>query len=159
MNETELQVHGVNLDMMTNQPVVILKDLESKKFLPIWIGQFEATSILMEIQGVEAARPLTHDLLRSVIDELGADVVKIVIDDIEDGTFFAKIHLRLPNSVRPVDARPSDAIALAVRTRSPIFATDKVVAKAAMATEFGEEDEVEKFKEFLEGIEPEDFQE
>ena len=159
MNETELQVHGVNLDMMTNQPVVILKDLAAKRFIPIWIGQFEATAILMEIQGVEAQRPLTHDLLRSVIDELGADVSKIVIDDIEEGTFFAKIHIKLSTSMQLVDARPSDAIALAVRTRSPIFASDKVLEKAAQPTEIGEDDEVEKFREFLESIEPEDFQE
>lgn len=159
MSETEMLVHGVNLDMMTNQPVVILKDLDAKRFLPIWIGQFEATAILMEIQGVQAARPLTHDLMRNIISDLEADVIKIVIDDIEDGTFFAKIHLKRAASIQLIDARPSDAIALAVRTKAPIFAAPKVVEKAAIATDIGEEDEIEKFREFLDDIKPEDFAE
>ena len=159
MDETEMLVHGVNLDMMTNQPVVILKDLDAKRFLPIWIGQFEATAILMELQGVQAARPLTHDLLRNMLDELDASIIKIVIDDIEDGTFYAKIHVKHDTSIQQVDARPSDAIALAVRMRAPIFASDKVVDKATIATDLGEEDEVQKFRDFLENIRPEDFAE
>lgn len=155
----EMQVHGVNLDVMTNQPVVILKDSEAKRFLPIWIGQFEATSILMELQGVKSTRPLTHDLLRSVCDALSMRIVKVVINDIQDGTFFARIFMENGKSKYDLDARPSDAIALAVRVKAPIFAVDSVVDKASVMSEDGEEDEVERFKEFIETVNPEDFQE
>lgn len=159
MSDTEMQIHGINLDMVTNQPVIILKDSDAKRFLPIWIGQFEATAILMELQGIQAARPLTHDLLKSLVNEFEVSLAKIVIDDIQDGTFFAKLHMERNGSTQVIDARPSDAIALAVRLKAPIFASEKVVDKATITTEIGEEDEVEKFREFLENISPEDFKE
>ncbi len=155
----EMEVHGVNLDVTTNQPVIILKDTESKRLLPIWIGQFEATAILMEVQGIKPSRPLTHDLLRAVIDRLEASVTKIVITDLKEGTFFARIHLNTNSTNLEIDARPSDAIALAVRVKVPIFADSKVVDKAAVVSEEGEEDEVARFREFLDNIEPEDFNE
>jgi len=155
----EMQVHGVNLDVMTNQPVVILKDSEEKRFLPIWIGQFEATSILMELQGVKPTRPLTHDLLRTLCETLSMKVEKIVINDIQDGTFFARIFLKNKTKQFDLDARPSDAIALAVRVKAPIFAVDSVVDKASIISEEGEEEEVERFKEFIESVNPEDFKE
>lgn len=153
-----MQVHGVNLDVMTNQPVVILKDIEEKRFLPIWIGQFEATSILMELQGVKSTRPLTHDLLRSICDLMDAKINKIIINDIQDGTFFARIHMEIGKETFDLDARPSDAIALAVRMSAPIFADEAVVDKASVVSEEGEEDEVERFREFIETVSPEDFQ-
>lgn len=153
----EMQVHGVNLDVMTNQPVVILKDIEEKRFLPIWIGQFEATSILMELQGVKSTRPLTHDLLRSICDVMDAKINKIIINDIQDGTFFARIHMEIGKKSYDLDARPSDAIALAVRMSAPIFADEGVVDKASVVSEEGEEDEVERFREFIETVSPEDF--
>ncbi|MHB0977521.1 MAG: bifunctional nuclease family protein [Candidatus Aquicultorales bacterium] len=153
----EMEVHGVNLDVMTNQPVIILRDRETKRFLPIWIGQFEATAILMEIQGVKPSRPLTHDLLNSVILDLHASIRKIVISDLREGTFYAQIHVSNESSDLMIDARPSDAIALAVRARVPIFADDTVLDKAAVADDETEEDVVERFKEFLEQINPEDF--
>ena len=154
----EMMVHGVNLDLMTNQPVVILKDADSHRFLPIWIGQFEATSILMEIQGIKPSRPLTHDLLRSVIDQLQATVQRIVINDLKDGTFFAKIYMSKNSLKLEVDARPSDAIALAVRAKVPIFAASKVVDKASIVGQEGEEEEVARFRQFLDSVEPEDFE-
>lgn len=155
---TQMQIHGINLDVLTNQPVIILKDMESKKFLPIWIGQFEATAILMELQGLESARPLTHDLLKAVISGLEANLEKVVIDDIEDGTFYAKLYFRQKDKkLLKIDARPSDAIALAVRMKAPIYALDKVVNKATVPADVGEEDEINKFKEFLESVNPEDF--
>lgn len=154
----EMTVHGVNLDLMTNQPVIILKDSDSHRFLPIWIGQFEATSILMEIQGIKPSRPLTHDLLRSIIEKLEATVQRIVINDLKDGTFFAKIHLTKNSSRLVIDARPSDAIALAVRVKVPIFAANKVVDKASIVSQEGEEEEVARFRQFLENVEPEDFE-
>ncbi len=156
----EMQVHGVNLDVMTNQPVVILKDAEAKRFLPIWIGQFEATSILMELQGVKSTRPLTHDLLRSAFEAVQTKVLKVVINDIQDGTFYARIYLENgTNNQFDLDARPSDAIALAVRVNAPIFAVDSVVDKASVMSDEGEDDEVERFKEFIETVNPEDFKE
>ena len=155
--ETEMQIHGVNMDMLTNQPVIILKDLEAKRYLPIWIGQFEATAILMELQGMQSARPLTHDLMSTIVGRLRATLQKIVIDDIQDGTFFAKLHLANNGATDIIDARPSDAIALAVRLNAPIYASGKVVERATIVTEIGEEDEIEKFRDFLENIQPEDF--
>ena len=153
----KMQVHGVNLDVMTNQPVVILKDVEDKRFLPIWIGQFEATSILMELQGVKSTRPLTHDLMRSLFESLDIKLKKVVINNIEDGTFFARLHVESDSEVLDLDARPSDAIALAVRVKAPIYADDEVVNKASIMSEDGEEDEVERFKEFIDTVSPEDF--
>lgn len=154
----KMELHGVNLDVMTNQPVVVLRDPSAKRFLPIWIGQFEATAILMEIQGVKPARPLTHDLLKSVIETFNAKVEQIVIDNLNEGTFFAKIHLRSGEDVWRIDARPSDAIALAVRTQAPIFAEESVLDKASVLTGEGEDEQVEKFRGFLEDIKPEDFE-
>jgi len=155
----KMQVHGVNLDVMTNQPVVILKDVESKRFLPIWIGQFEATSILMELQGVKSTRPLPHDLMRSVFESLDIKIKKVVINNIEDGTFFARLHVESNSEELDLDARPSDAIALAVRVKAPIFANEEVVEKASIISEDGEEEEVERFKDFIETVNPEDFTE
>ncbi len=155
----KMQVHGVNLDVMTNQPVVILKDVENKRFLPIWIGQFEATSILMELQGVKSTRPLTHDLMRSIFESLDIKLKKVVINSIEDGTFFARLHVESNSEELDLDARPSDAIALAVRVKAPIYADEEVVEKASIISEDGEEEEVERFKDFIETVNPEDFTE
>lgn len=157
MLDLQMQIHGVNLDMLTNQPVVILKDLESKRYLPIWIGQFEATAILMELQGITASRPLTHDLMKSLLNQLNGKLEKVVIDDIEDGTFYAKLFVSREGTINQVDARPSDALALAVRMKVPIFAVNKVMEKAAIASELGEEEMVTKFREFLDNVNPEDF--
>lgn len=155
----KMSVHGVNLDIMTNQPVVILKDSDQKKFLPIWIGQFEATAILMELQGVKPSRPLTHDLLKSTLDLMSFSVSKVVINDIQDGTFYAQIYLSNNGKSMSLDARPSDAIALAVRVNAPIFAEETVVKKASIVTEEGEEEIVEKFRSFLDTVNPDDFSE
>jgi len=155
----EMEVHGVNLDVLTNQPVIILKDLKSDRYLPIWIGQFEATAILMEVQGIRPSRPLTHDLLKTVIDTLSGQITKIVINDLKEGTFYAKIHMTTNEQGLEIDARPSDAIALAVRTNAPIFADDTVLDQAAVTNEVGEEEELERFREFLDSVSPEDFKE
>ncbi len=152
-----MEVHGVNLDVMTNQPVVILKEAGSKRFLPIWIGQFEATAILMELQGVAPTRPLTHDLLKTIMDRLHATLERVVVSDLREGTFYATMSLHLNGSEMEIDARPSDAIALAVRNKAPIFASPEVMEKAGIVGEEGEEDEVERFREFLDQIKPEDF--
>jgi len=155
----EMEVHGVNLDILTNQPVIILRDNATSRYLPIWIGQFEATAILMEIQGIRPSRPLTHDLLKTIIDKLSAEVDSVVISDLKEGTFYAQIHISINSNKLRIDARPSDAIALAVRTKVPIFADESVLDQAAILSETGEDEEVERFREFLNNIRPEDFQE
>jgi bifunctional DNase/RNase len=154
-----MEVHGVNLDVLTNQPVIILKELDSNRYLPIWIGQFEATAILMEIQGIHPSRPLTHDLLKTIIDSLGGSVSRIVINDLRDGTFFARIFISTGSKEIEIDARPSDAIALAVRFKVPIFTNDSVLEQAAITSEDGDDEEVERFREFLESVNPDDFRE
>lgn len=154
-----MSVHGVNLDIMTNQPVVILKDSDQKKFLPIWIGQFEATSILMELQGIKPSRPLTHDLIKSMLELMELKIEKIVINDIVEGTFYAQIYFLNKEHNYSIDARPSDAIALAVRMDAPIFAEESVVKKASIVTEEGEEEIIETFRNFLDSCDPEDFKE
>lgn len=152
-----MKVHGVNLDVVTNQPVIILRDPKAHRFLPIWIGQFEATAILMEIQGIKPSRPLTHDLLKTVIDNFEAKVTRIVINDLKEGTFYAQVHVERNSSHFEIDARPSDAIALAVRVKVPIFAAQGVLDKASIVSESGEEEEVARFREFLKKVQPEDF--
>jgi len=157
MKMKKMILHGVNLDVMTNQPVVILKDSAANYYLPIWIGQFEATSILMELQGIKPARPLTHDLMRSMLEKMDSTLDKVVINDIKDGTFYAKLFLRFGSVPMEIDARPSDAIALAVRTKASIFVADSVIDEASIVSEQGEEEEVKRFRSFLSEINPEDF--
>lgn len=154
----EMEIHSVNLDVLSSQPVVVLREKGSKRFLPIWIGQFEATAIMMQMQGVVPSRPLTHDLLKNLVGLLGATVHKVTVSDIQEGTFFATIEVTRNGDRMEVDARPSDAIALAVRLDVPIFAAEEVMEKAAILQDSGEEEqEIERFKEFLDGVEPEDF--
>lgn len=153
----KMLLHSVNLDVVTNQPVVILKDEGAKRFLPIWVGQFEATSILMEMQGVKASRPLTHDLLKSILESLQAEIEHILIDDLKEGTFYAKIRLKFNGTEMEIDARPSDAIALAVRVGAPIYAEELVLERASILSEEGEEEEVQRFRQFLDSVDPTDF--
>lgn len=155
----QMLVHGINLDVVSNQPVVILKDLQSHYYLPIWIGQFEATSILMEIQGIKPSRPLTHDLLKTTMEALNAHLVRVIINDLVDGTFYARLNLTFQNEEIEIDSRPSDAIALAVRFGVPIYVAEEVIEQASIVAEEGEEIQVEKFREFLEKLKPDDFKE
>jgi bifunctional DNase/RNase len=161
-----VDVVGVRVEMPSNQPIVLLRDSGSDRFLPIWIGAVEATAIAFAQQGVQPERPLTHDLLRDVIAALGRTVTRVDITDLRDGIFYAE--LVFDNGVS-VSARPSDAIALALRTGSPLFAADHVLDEAAVDMpgehEDGEEAEaeqaeaeVEAFREFLDQVTPEDFE-
>lgn len=152
-------IHGIQLDAVSNQPVIILRDLDYTMFLPIWIGQFEATSILMKTEGIKPARPLTHDLLKNITEALGGKVQRVVINDISNGTFYARIHVLQNEVFHEIDSRPSDAIALAVRLDVPIFATRHVLEQAAIVTKDWKESEIEEFKAFLDKINPEDFKE
>ncbi len=153
----QMLVHGINLDIVSNQPVVILRDLQSHYYLPIWIGQFEATSILMELQGIKPSRPLTHDLLKTTLEMLDARLVRVIINDLVDGTFYARLNLSFQNEEIEIDSRPSDAIALAVRFGVPIYVAEEVLEQASIVAEEGEDIQVEKFREFLEKINPDDF--
>ena len=128
----ELVIDGIRVSLMNQQRVVILRVKDTDKYLPIWIGPSEADAIALKLQNVTVARPLTHDLLSDVISSLDARVDRIVVSDLSDDTFFAKIVLQVNGSTMEVDSRPSDALALAVRTESPIYAEDTVVEKAAI---------------------------
>lgn len=154
--ELRVEIKGLMLDPTSNVPIVILRDVQSQLFLPIWIGVFEANAIALRIEGVEPPRPMTHDLLRSILEQLGAEVEKIVISDLKESTFFARIHVRQGEQSVAIDARPSDAIALALRANAPIFVLRSVLDKAQavdLATEISDE---EKLKKWLEEISPEE---
>lgn len=152
-----VEVLGVRVEMPSNQPIVLLREVEGEKYLPIWIGANEATAIAYVQQGVVPPRPLTHDLLKDVIDGVGRTLVAVRITRLEDGVFYAELDL---GDGTVVSSRPSDAIALALRTASPIEVADEVLDEAGVLIpdeDGDEEDEVEKFREFLDQVTPEDF--
>jgi len=161
----EMVVYGVSFDMVGKQPIVLLKTVETNRFLPIWIGHPEASAILAKLQDSDTPRPMTHDLFSTALGELDAEVVKIEVVEMKDSTFFAKVVLRRDGAEVSLDARPSDAIALALRAKAPIFAADDVIEASAIRMEEGEDDVaaaepeqlVEDFKQFLEDVRPEDF--
>ena len=153
----ELNLVGVRVELPTNQPIVLLRERECERFLPIWIGAMEATAIAFALQGIVTARPMTHDLMRNVLDELGVNVERIVITELKEGTFYATIQMSQNGSRFDISSRPSDAIALAVRVNVPIFANEDVLTEASIVIRDDEEQEVEKFKEFLDQVNPEDF--
>jgi bifunctional DNase/RNase len=156
----EMVIYGVSFDMVGKQPIVLLKTVTGNTFLPIWIGHAEAAAILMKLQGAETPRPMTHDLLNDVLGELNAEIAKITVTELRENTFYALITLRASSSEIEVDSRPSDALALAVRTNAPIFAADKVIEESGIEFEHEVEDTdevVEKFKDFLDTVSPEDF--
>lgn len=156
----ELELVGVRVELPHNQPIVLLRERNGERFLPIWIGPVEATSIAFALQGVVTARPMTHDLMRDLLSELGVHVDRIVVTELRDGTFYAEIQMTQAKQSVIVSSRPSDAIALAVRATVPIYANEHVLAEAGIHIEeedSGDEDEVARFKEFLEQVSPEDF--
>lgn len=153
----ELELVGVRVELPHNQPIVLLKERGGERFLPIWIGAVEATSIAFALQGVVTARPMTHDLMRDLLSNLSVVVDRIVVTELREGTFYAEIQMTSDGESVVVSSRPSDAIALAVRATVPIFAAEDVLAEAGIEIEDEEEDEVERFKEFLDSVSPEDF--
>ena len=155
-----MTIYGVSFDMVGKQPIVLLKTAEGNKFLPIWIGHPEAAAILMKLQGASTPRPMTHDLFTDMLKELDARVTRIAVTELRDNTFYAMITLSVNGSEIEVDSRPSDAIALAVRSDAPIFAADSVIEESAIEFEHedvNEEEVVEEFKRFLDEVKPEDF--
>jgi bifunctional DNase/RNase len=156
----ELTLVGVRVELPQNQPIVLLKEREGERYLPIWIGAAEATAIALAMQGVEPPRPMTHDLFKNVLDELHVSLERIEITDLVDGTFFAVLRLSRNGASHEVSSRPSDAIALAVRTSVPIFVSEDVLGEASVVIrEDDAEEEVERFKQFLDEVSPEDFAE
>ncbi|MFC1771466.1 bifunctional nuclease family protein [Candidatus Margulisiibacteriota bacterium] len=155
----EMQLGGLGFDPKNMSPIVLLRDKEERNFLPIWIGMFEAASIAMELQEFEPPRPMTHDLLVTCIKVLGGKVIRIIINKIVENTFFAIIEVQSKDSKKiiPIDARPSDAIAIAVRTNVAIFVSEEVMLKAKMVNAEKDEEDNKKFKDFIDNIKPEDF--
>ena len=153
-----LTVGGLGFDPRNLSPLVLLRDADELNFLPIWIGVFEAASIAMVLHGVTPPRPMTHDLIKEVIDRAGGQVSRVVINDVKEGTFFAQIELTFKDGKKTViDARPSDAIALALRTQSPIFVAETVMMQAKLVNSEKDAEETKKFKDFLQDMRPEDF--
>jgi uncharacterized protein len=153
----EMNLVGVRVELPTQQPIVLLQEREGERYLPIWIGSNEAAAIAYSLQGVITPRPMTHDLMKNLLEELGVHMDRIVITELRDGTFYAVIQLSQNGSRYEISSRPSDAIALAVRAGVPIFANEDVLTEASIVIRDDEEQEVEKFKEFLEGVTPDDF--
>jgi len=154
----ELNLVGVRVELPSNQPIVLLKEREGERYLPIWIGAMEATAIAFALQGIQTQRPMTHDLLKNVLEEIQVQVERIVITELKEGTFYAVIVMSRNGTKYEVSSRPSDAIALAVRVNVPSFAQEEVLSEASIVIRDDEEQEVEKFREFLEQVNPEDFQ-
>jgi uncharacterized protein len=152
-----MSLAGVRVELPTNQPIVLLKEDEGERYLPIWIGAAEAAAIAFALQGVVTPRPMTHDLMKNLLDEVGAQVQRIEITELREGTYYANINMSMNGNAYEISARPSDAIALAVRVEAPIFADEEVLTDASILIPSDEEDEVEKFREFLDTISPEDF--
>ena len=158
----EMELLGVKLELPSNTPVVMLREVEGRRrVLPIFIGLPEANAIAFALDGVVPPRPLTHDLFCNVLDELGSRLDRIVVTDLSEGTFYAELHLEGPDGAHTVSARPSDAVALAVRVGAPIFAEEPVVDEAATEVEEETDEEpeevVEQFREFIDKVNPEDF--
>jgi bifunctional DNase/RNase len=156
----EMVIYGVSFDMVGKQPIVLLKTADGNKFLPIWIGHPEAAAILMKLQGAATPRPMTHDLFTDILAQLEARVVKIAVTELRENTFYAMITVAVNGSEIEIDSRPSDAIALAVRSGAPIFAAEAVIEESAIEFEqedVNEEEVVEEFKKFLDEVRPEDF--
>ncbi|MCX5817890.1 MAG: bifunctional nuclease family protein [Proteobacteria bacterium] len=157
----EMKVAGITVDPFTNTPIVLLKDLEDKDVLPIWIGLLEASSIATALENINTPRPMTHDLVKNILDNLGVKIVRVEVNDLKDNTYYALLHLEVDNKRLVVDSRPSDAIAIALRTNAPIFVEESVIKKSAkvdlstkgdkVVTEAGD------WEDILENLSPDDF--
>jgi len=153
----EVKVWKLAMDGRTDTPVVILREVGGQRILPIWIGLAEARAIAMELAGKRFQRPLTHDLIKTIIMGLDATVRKVVICELKDNTFYAKIYLEKGDEVVGIDARPSDSIAIALRTKSPIYVAQQLFENQPISTEMSEEDQAESLRKYLDDLSPEDF--
>jgi len=152
----EMNIKGLMVDPITNMPIIILRDRDGQKVLPIWVGVFEANAIALQIENIQTPRPMTHDLLRNVIQDLQAAVEKIVVCDLRDNPFYALIHLTTPAGPVAIDARPSDAIALALRTRAPILVEERVIDNAKSVDFSNEKQDSDRLQQWLESLDPDD---
>ena len=152
-----MELTGVRVELPTNQPIVLLRERDGERYLPIWIGAAEAAAIALSLQGVVTPRPMTHDLMKTMLEDLAVQVRRIVVTELRESTFFATIEMERETATFEVSSRPSDAIALAVRMAVPIFASEEVLEEASILIPGEEDEEVEKFREFLDNISPEDF--
>jgi len=154
--QIEMTIKGLMVDPITNMPIIILRDKEGQRVLPIWVGVFEANAIALQIENVTTPRPMTHDLLRNVIQDLRAHIDKIVVSDLKENTFYALIYLTVNGDVVAIDARPSDAIALALRARAPIFVEERVIDHAKTVDLAPEKGDAERLQKWLESLDPDD---
>nr|AIE90717.1 hypothetical protein [uncultured marine thaumarchaeote AD1000_06_A03] len=154
--QIEMTIKGLIVDPITSMPIVVLHDEEGQCTLPIWVGVFEANAIALQIENVSASRPMTHDLLRNVIRDLKGSVEKVVISDVQDKTFYALIYLRVNEELTAIDARPSDAIALALRVRAPIFVEEKVIDNAKTIDFSPDQVDSDRLTSWLKSLDAED---
>ena len=154
--EREFKIKGLIMDPLTNSPIVILQSVEKNTLLPIWVGIFEANAIALQIERIDTPRPLTHDLIKNILMQLDANVDKIVVTDLQGNTFYAVIHLRMNGDHITIDSRPSDAIALALRTDAPIYVTEEVIKNSRNISLEKENLDPEDIKKWLEGLNPDD---
>lgn len=156
----EMKVMGIALDTRTGSPIVVLHDLDNRKALPIWIGSAEASAIIRKIENLKVQRPMTHDLIIDVVEKTGFEIDRIEISDVDDDTYFATIYLKNDNGEeKEIDARPSDAIAVAIRVNAPIFVAPSVLAEGAISSDLQKDaEEAEEFKNFIQSIKPSDFE-
>ena len=150
--QIEMTIKGLMIDPITNMPIIILRDQEGQRVLPIWVGVFEANAIALQIENVQTPRPMTHDLLKNVIDDLRGQVDRIVVSELKENTFYARIHMTSEGRALEVDARPSDAIALALRTHSPIFVEETVIQSARSVESSKENMDLGRLQKWLEGL-------
>jgi uncharacterized protein len=154
--QVEMTIRGLMVDPITNMPIIILRDKDGQKVLPIWVGVFEANAIALQIENVTTPRPMTHDLLRNVITDLQATILRIVVSELKENTFYALIYLQRDGEIMAIDARPSDAIALALRARVPIFVEDAVIENARSVDVAPEKADAERLQKWLESLDPDD---
>jgi bifunctional DNase/RNase len=152
-----VHIHSLGLDEQNNQPVLILREDDGLRVVPIWIGHPEAMAIMLAVQGIEPPRPLTHDLMISIIGAAGYEVERVEITRVENGTFFATLVLKSPERTLSIDARPSDSLALSVRAGCPVFVGEEVMRSSGVIPEAEAEEEVAAFRDFLDHVDPEDF--
>jgi bifunctional DNase/RNase len=150
--EIEMTIKGLMIDPITNMPIIILRDGDGQRMLPIWVGVFEANAIALQLESVQTPRPMTHDLMKNLLEEMGASIERVVVCDLRENTFYATIYLRTNQRTISIDSRPSDAIALALRTKSPIMVEESVIEGARNAESSKESSDVGRLRKWLEGL-------
>jgi bifunctional DNase/RNase len=154
--QIEMTIKGLMVDPITNMPIIILRDSDGQRVLPIWVGIFEANAIALQMENIATPRPMTHDLLRNVIEDMSGTVRKVVVSDLRENTFYALIYVETAGGMIAVDARPSDAIALALRTKAPIFVEDTVIDNAKGIDFASDKADSERLQKWLESLDPEE---